>query len=279
LLKFFYREAFMESEDIRKKRVSDLVASPLSSAKEKPKKLKGEEEVVDGTPIRDDPDIGEGKHAEQAGQLTGSNKSEIKNEYLTSGFRSSRGAWDLESALYRVSRIGASTEDQGSQENFSSLLSADGDDPTWIKYRVGHAGDASMLGACYRRMMGEINSLLKVSSSLELWLAEGLGDEGSPPSLFALLAETFSEVSPVRLEAAALLTQMWCEGKRLIRVEWLYARDDRIARSMWLRLASLGILSSCELLVSDAVSSGTLHKDFDASGADAQGEEKNSKLL
>jgi hypothetical protein len=131
---------------------------------------------------------------------------------------------------------------------------------SWIKYRVGHAGDASTLGACYRRVaMGETKTTTtsspqhaKENSSLDVWLAEGLGDEGSPPFLFALLAEVFSsDAAPVRLGAAALLTQTWYGGKRFIRVEWTFARDDRLARSMWLRLASLGILSSCELLVSD----------------------------
>jgi hypothetical protein len=80
---------------------------------------------------------------------------------------SSRRACVLERAHYRIARIDASSDDQSSPE-----LSAEDDDPMWMKYRVGPAGDASILGECYRRMVGENSSQLKVSSTLELWLAE-----------------------------------------------------------------------------------------------------------
>ena len=75
----------------------------------------------------------------------------------------------------------------------------------------------------------------EAASSLELWLADGLGDEDIPPSLFALLAhvnydkdedEAGSNTKASELAAVALLTVSWEHGCRVLRVEWLQVDSD-----------------------------------------------------
>ncbi|CAB9527187.1 expressed unknown protein [Seminavis robusta] len=113
---------------------------------------------------------------------------------------------DLESALSYVASIG-----EGRTESLSS-------DAT-LSFRVGHAGDASTLANWYKKSMASRNnnpdnhhpdgeksqeiinsespskpdkSASADDSPLELWLVDGLGDEGIPPSLFALIADVSS---------------------------------------------------------------------------------------
>jgi hypothetical protein len=244
----------MEVEDARKKRVSDHVAGPVVASKEKIKKLKGEELSSCATDLIDhDETTPERALAQQRDDRPENDETTDKaksNDEEPKFSRSRLGpplssisvTWDLESALLHVARMGCTDDPE--------RVSSQKGDEVWIKYRVAHSGDASMLAGCYRKLRGSGDSP-KENSSLEMWLAEGLGDEDKPPFVFALLAEVFSEASSVEIGSAALLTQTWSNGKRFVRVEWTYSVSDAVERSMWLRLASLGLLVSCDLLVSD----------------------------
>lgn len=263
-----YKYSGMEAEDARKKRVSDHVASPVAATKEKLKKLKGGElsscatdldHDETKTTVRPPPQRG-GSRSEKV--ETTNNAKEDDAESAVSHSRSSPSlssgsvTWDLESALLRVARMGSS-DNPAMRERVSS--SEEGDNESWIKYRVAHSGDASTLAGCYRKLRDSEESP-KENSSLEMWLAEGLGDEDRPPFVFALLAEVLGEGAPARVGSAALLTQTWCDGKRFVRIEWTYSMNDPVERSMWLRLASLGLLLSCDLLVSEKARSDARNK-------------------
>ena len=105
----------------------------------------------------------------------------------------------------------------------------------------------------------------EAASSLELWLADGLGDEDIPPSLFALLAhvnydkdedEAGSNTKASELAAVALLTVSWEHGCRVLRVEWLQVDSDLdnarlVERRMWLRLSALSLMTACEMHIVD----------------------------
>jgi hypothetical protein len=138
---------------------------------------------------------------------------------------------------------------------------------TWVTFRVGHAGDASTLAACYRAVKGENKvegnekkkskegSSSSEESSLEVRLSEAFGDEHTtPPSVFALLADLRSEETESILGAAALLSLAWEEQARVLRVEWLYVKEDVaedasvLERRMWLRLSALAVMTSCQML-------------------------------
>lgn len=256
----------MEAEDARKKRVSDHVANPVSAAKEKLKKLKGEELASfkadvdphdETTAVRSPPPQRGRKSCPENDETTDNAKhhdaeSTASRSRTSPSMSSGSATWDLESALLHVARMGSSDDPE-------RVTSKDGDE-SYIKYRVAHSGDASTLAGCYRKLRDSGDCSPKENASLEMWLAEGLGDEDKPPFVFALLAEVFSETSPAQVGSAAVLTQTWCDGKRVVRVEWAYAMNDSVERSMWLRLASLGLLLSCDLLVSEKARSDARNK-------------------
>ena len=93
------------------------------------------------------------------------------------------------------------------------------------------------------------------SASLEIWLADGLGNEDIPPSLFALMAQVKkSGEGSKKLAAVALLTLAWENSTRVLRVEWFQVdpqveHSRLIERRMWLRLAALSLQTACELHV------------------------------
>jgi hypothetical protein len=170
--------------------------------------------------------------------------------------------WDLEGAFHYVIRMG---DCDGSDKEFLTE-----DRSKWVTFRAGHTGDVSSLASFYRESIVDPNCTTdkgadnekKVSSvpddtPLEVWLADGLGGEDAPPSFFALLADVYSVDTPKvsRLGAAAILTLAWEESSRVLRVEWLHVLDDEmefanlLERRLWLRLSTLSLLSSCELLV------------------------------
>lgn len=159
-------------------------------------------------------------------------------------------------------------------------------DRSYLSFRLGHAGDASKLASWYRDKTSkpkisqtsqdnakdrdnksapsnapktEENSkeapASSSSSSLEIWLADALGNEDIPPSLFALLAHVKSVEGKKanKLAAVALMTLAW-DSARVLRVEWFQVESEIdncrfIERRMWLRLAALGLMTSCELHV------------------------------
>ena len=94
-------------------------------------------------------------------------------------------------------------------------------------------------------------------------MAEGLGDEDTPPAIFALIADVTWKTEPEQqqhqgsvLGAAALISMAWNES-RVLNVEWLYvSKDPKLAkvanlleRRMWLRLSALALMTSCQTLV------------------------------
>jgi hypothetical protein len=106
-----------------------------------------------------------------------------------------------------------------------------------------------------------------------MWLAEGLGDEDRPPSVFGLLAEVHHEPpehevdntkedvdkespgsssnSSSTLGAAVLLTTAWQDDRRVLRVEWYHleaAFAPQLAGHVWLRLATLAVWTDSALV-------------------------------
>jgi hypothetical protein len=171
--------------------------------------------------------------------------------------------WDLEGAFHYVIRMG---DCDGTDKEFLTE-----DRSKWVTFRAGHTGDVSSLASFYRESIVDPNSTpdkgadheKKVSSvpddtPLEVWLADGLGGEDAPPSFFALLADIYSVDTPKvsQLGAAAILTLAWEDSSRVLRIEWLHVLDNEemefanlLERRLWLRLSTLSLLSSCELLV------------------------------
>jgi hypothetical protein len=172
--------------------------------------------------------------------------------------------WDLESALQYLVSVDTQNE---------SL-----NDTTTVSFRVGHAGDASTISNLYQQSQAPKSPEFELrkttsttttttttepeeesSSLLELWLAEGMGDEDTPPSLHVLLAHIQNGETggsgPSQLAAIALLTISWEEDTRMLRVEWLYidpSLDQTVGltleRRLWLRLSSCAFLTACQLV-------------------------------
>jgi hypothetical protein len=192
--------------------------------------------------------------------------------------------WDLESALLYLVRV------EGAREYITN------DKSTWVTFRAGHAGDASTIASLYRqskrRNMQENSPELEtaqiidnnsaaeeessVSSMLEVWLADGMGDEDTPPSVYSLLAHvhtgtTIQDPSPAASEsstppptitptlgAVSLLTLAWADGERILRVEWMHVDPSlppevslTLEKRLWLRLSSLSLMTACQLLTVD----------------------------
>lgn len=148
----------------------------------------------------------------------------------------------------------------------------------WITFRLAHMGDAATLAALYCRDKKSSSSTTTTEccneEQISLWLAEGLGDEDTPPSVFGLLAEvhqdnnddshvkqqdndnpdnssneTKEKVSTCDLGAALLLTAAWQNNKRVIRIEWYTIEPTypNLAGFVWLRLASLALWTDSAL--------------------------------
>jgi len=102
---------------------------------------------------------------------------------------------DLEVALQRVVRMNhygskSNSDNNNVPENYQEeaskeFLSQD----CWVNFRMGHAGDAFALASCYQKSKQEDGESTKKSNeedtTLEVRLAEGLGDEDTPPAIFA----------------------------------------------------------------------------------------------
>ena len=166
--------------------------------------------------------------------------------------------WDLETALHQVM-----CTDNKEKESISS--------DKWITFRVGHAGDASTIASLYRKTSLSVsetnqddkndekddkNKSNEDADALELRLATGLGDEDTPPALFAVMADVISnEETPIsQLGAVALLTFDWEFGKRLLRIEWFHVDEtlrehDLVKRRLWFRLSALALVTACQLLL------------------------------
>jgi len=182
---------------------------------------------------------------------------------------------DLEIALQRVVRMNTTNKPSSDEEEVSSreCLSQD----CWVNFRIGHAGDASALASCYHESKQQqqddvdkstkepaSNNNAEEDTSLEVRLADGLGDEDTPPVIFALIADVSFQSDGEKqaseksiLGAAALLSIDRGEDSRVLNVEWLYvSKNDKLnavasllERRMWLRLSALALMTSCTSLV------------------------------
>jgi hypothetical protein len=249
------------AEEAGKKRdCTEVVEDAHASLEEKAKKLRIKEapnqnQVEPSTSAVEDSSLSETPNASPAAKM----KAVVKvKEPATKG-----KVWDLEGAFHHVIRMG---DCDGTDKEFLTE-----DRSKWVTFRAGHTGDVSSLASFYRESIVDPNSTpdkgadheKKVSSvpddtPLEVWLADGLGGEDAPPSFFALLADIYSEDTPKvsRLGAAAILTLAWEDSSRVLRIEWLHVLDNEeiefanlLERRLWLRLSTLSLLSSCELLV------------------------------
>jgi hypothetical protein len=187
---------------------------------------------------------------------------------------STRPTLDLEVALQLLVHMG--DEDSKSDSNNNSPTKEYLSQTKWVHFRIGQAADASMLAACCRKLKvkpsnGEYSVDSKKNSvslsqtedtSLEVRLAEGLGDEDSPPSVFALLADIVCEKEDCRrLGAAALISGGWEESNNVLRVHFFYLIEDDnysdvadiLERRVWLRLSALAIMTSNQLIVAKDV--------------------------
>jgi len=94
------------------------------------------------------------------------------------------------------------------------------------------------------------------ADALELWLADGLGNEDTPPSLYSLMAHIHfddADKSSSLLASVAMLTLAWEMSSRVLRVEWLHVDSDLdssgvILRRMWLRLSALSLMAGCKVV-------------------------------
>lgn len=131
-------------------------------------------------------------------------------------------------------------------------------DDMYVTFRAGHAGDATAIEALYHGGKNADTSTEEhkeeSASSLELWLAEGMGDEDTPPSVFSILAEISSDdqSSNSHLAAVALFTVAWEANQRMLRVEWCHVDKSVLARRLWLRLSALALMTgACLCIIED----------------------------
>lgn len=226
------------NDDTRKKRDStDVVERDAKQCEEKTKKLRAAKQLPVLSVIESDDE----------------NFQPIKS--------SNRRVLDLEVSLQQIVNLGKKDE---SKEYLSKTK--------WVQFRVGHASDASTLATFYReskRNKGDEHlasddkvSLSNLSqredTSLENRLAEGLGDEDSPASIYALLAEVVCDDGGDRkLVAAALISSGWEDSAKVMIVKMFYISDEEndsdiaglLERRMWLRLSGLALMTSNEMIV------------------------------
>ena len=172
---------------------------------------------------------------------------------------------DLEVSLQRIIHLG---EKEESKEYLSKTK--------WVHFRIGHASDASAIANFHRgsktnrsNEYSAIDSKVNISSlsqkedtSLEVRLADGLGDEDSPPSIFALLADVVCDDDDDRkLVAATVFSSGWEASAKILIVKMFYVSDEvqdsdiaeLLERRMWLRLSAIALMTSNELIVERGV--------------------------
>jgi hypothetical protein len=179
--------------------------------------------------------------------------------------------WDLESALlYLVQMDGDEKEYLSNNEEEPP--------PMWVTFRAGHAGDASTIATWYRQATKPLDhaevDIAKSAdattdpsdddsrtSMLEVWLAEGLGDEDTPPAVHALIAyvnQEGPEKTITTFGSVALLTLDWKDNERILQIKWMHINpglDYNIAKTleqkMWLRLSTLAQMTACHVVTID----------------------------
>ena len=186
--------------------------------------------------------------------------------------------WDLECALLYMT--------QGETDE-KELISNNRSGP-WVTFRVGHAGDASTIANWYRQstLLDNPEPELEVttphetnsdddshdetsrSSMLEVWLANGLGDEDTPPAVHALVAQVHEEQAvgmvSILMGAVVLFTLCWEHGERVLRIPWIHF-DSRVPyhsrrlleQRTWLRISILSQMTGCQSIAVDKELMGT----------------------
>jgi hypothetical protein len=207
--------------------------------------------------------------------------AEASSSRTSSSNNECKKVWDLESALLYLVQVDASCKE--------FLSKTDGSSTSWVTFRVGHAGDASTIANLYRQSKrrnlqdenpeleirpthiegGEEESPTSSSSMLEIWLADGMGDEDTPPSMYSLMAHVHTTSNPTSssespkvvttsLGAISLLTLAWADEERILRVEWMHVDpslpqevSSTLEQRLWLRLSSLALMTACQVLTVD----------------------------
>jgi hypothetical protein len=237
------------ADDVRKKRGSrQVVESGPSSCydrDESPKKLKSRERAVG--PKDEDGVSGSNSKSPAPGTTLKEPSTQESLEIIQerSVLAAAQGtSWDLESALHHVVSMG-----DGCKEFLS--------DDAWVIFRVGHVGDASALEKCYRKSRKDGDNELSVTpEQMEVRLADGLGDEDNPPSIFALIAEVKSKSEDVSRDLAAAALFGGDDNSEVVRVEWIHVNGSLppaiasiLERRLWLRLSALSLLLSYDIIV------------------------------
>jgi len=197
--------------------------------------------------------------------------------------------WDLESALLYLTQSPIVETDGGEKEFLSKKQS---NNVPWVSFRVGHAGDVSTIANWYRQSIlldmpepeflevkrttedGDDDDESKEeetspSSMLEVWLAEGLGDEDNPPAVHALIVQVHQEQKDREEEdddetkimttigGVVLLTIGWeGECERVLHIPWIHFDTHNLPqptvrlleRRTWLRITTLSQMISCEAI-------------------------------
>lgn len=232
----------MSTEDTRKKREcpkEDADQQETASQEEKVKKFRA---------LHNPPAVAQPEHSEEK-------NGSPSLPYTVPKTSSKSRSLDLETALHCL---------VGKEDDGREYLLGD----QYVRFRIGHSADALAIArwkrqredqAKYTADSESTNKLdLKTgededsSTSLELWLADGLGEEdGKPPSVFSLLGY----VQPsAQLAAVALLTMAWENNERTLRVEWCDVDSSLgvavlLKRRLMLRLSALALMTACRMLV------------------------------
>ena len=192
-------------DDSRKKRDStDVEEKDTKQCEEKTKKLRAASQLLTDVPPATDTDDVSYEHT----------KSTIGR------------ALDLEVSLQRIVQLGEKDE---SKEYLSKTK--------WVQFRVGHARDASIIANFYRKSNANkfdtgnnvnlSSALQKEDTSLEVRLLEGLGDEDSPPVIYALLADVeCDDDDNLNLVGATVVSSGWESSRKVMMVKMFYVSDE-----------------------------------------------------
>ena len=256
-------------EDVRKKRDSREVGETgIAKADEKSKKQRGLKlkSVVSSTTGSTSTSVDDASVKQHQTDIDVKDKSDVagdsdppesQNKSSTEEKDESyriKGPIDIESAVQLVVKIS-----DGVKEFIS--------DDAWITFRVGHAGDASLLADLMRKSK-TINTLKNDNNvnadtkkvpgvpnedtPLEVRLADGLGDEDTPPSVFSIMIYINKPANEPQLAGASLFFTRTDQQVKVLQVEFLYVDDQVgelagiIERRLWLRLCTLAVMLSCE---------------------------------
>ena len=195
-------------------------------------------------------------------------KASISNHSLLLCQHQSIKTLDLESALYKMTLLSPKEHDKKEylvepciQEERDDSVGSKPSPALWINFRLAHMGDASALAALYCKRSSQSSSeqpqqqqqtFNQNEEQISLWLADGLGDEDTPPSVYGLICEVHQEDDKVshELGAAVLLTAAWQNDEKVIRIEWYMIKPEHpnIEGHLFLRLAALAIWTDSALV-------------------------------